>query len=162
MFAYASNIKDHIKRIRYTLLKNSTPVLAVFSLLINLTFIFLYFSTLSPAATGEAVRTITADALTALGPLPEAWAEHTRTYQEFVFQIGANTDRYGMINESGIDYKMKDLIIKYPAWLEYYRNYRTKIWHRFEVERLAEGKLFPEYQPESSDLIDHALSLQGA
>ena len=142
--------------------KNKAPFIAALSLLINLVFVLVYVFTpgQTPSAESTAAITLSAHMITAQGPFPEAWVEHTRTFQEFAFQIMVNTDTYGMIKENGMDYKFKDLIIKYPGWLEYYRNYRIKAWQGHEDQRLADGKPFPDYQPENSDLIAQAISLQ--
>ena len=126
-------------------LRKPIAFIAAFSLLMNLVFVFVYFS--MAASTSEALAptlSVTADLITAQGPLAQAWQDHTNTFRDFVFQIITSTHHYGMLRERNIDYSAKDVIIKYPSWLKFYRGYRLSAWNGRETVRLAEGKSFPD------------------
>ena len=156
-------ITNHVKQLYYRVYKvmtNKTQYVAALSILINLVFISFYFfyTSTTPSSDLSVVPT-------SLGPdliTTQAWKEYTETITYFCSQLLHSTDYYGLIDEHNLDYKVRQLIINYPGWLDYYRKYRTRVWHGFENNRLEGNKTFPDYQPESSELIEHALSTQSS
>ena len=153
-------IINYINHLYVKAITNRWLSVALFSLLINIVLTYYYLSLLNTMPSAVLTDALCAQKLMSEGINSKVGLEYAQAMYNFTQEIVLCTRPYGLLDEQELTYKLRALIIKYPAWLDYYQKYRLKIWQKCEDQRLADQQLFPDYQPETSELIAQALSSQ--
>ena len=72
---------------------------------------------------------------------------------DFLEQMARATNEYGVVDESKISYRMKQLISNNTLWQQAYRLYRQNVWDHYEGNRLRDGVPCEGYDVTTSPLF---------